>query len=409
MADQARAGGKLMRSGLATLLFLLLIALPGTSATVFAKSAKAGSGNSPEELLNRAFEDIGRQRFDTARGHIDELLRLRPNFRLAHMVKGDLLLARIRPLNTLGDAPNAPADRIGDLREEALARVRAYRQRPADDQIPRYLLQLRSDQKHAVVIDTGRSRLYLFENHDGRPRLVDDFYMSQGKRGSQKLREGDQKTPIGVYHVTSSLPKKKLTDFYGAGAYPINYPNEWDKRQGRNGHGIWLHGTPSDTFSRPPKASDGCVVLSNQDLEALANNLQIGLTPVIISEAIEWLPSADWSAERKRFLQMLNQWRADWESRDVDRYLAHYSKQFSSSGQGLAGWSQHKRQVNAGKSWIKVGLENVSVFRSPGKEEMVVVSFDQNYRSNNLSNVMRKRQYWLREGGNWRIVHEGGV
>ncbi|MBI4291803.1 MAG: L,D-transpeptidase family protein [Betaproteobacteria bacterium] len=398
-----------MRSSLATLLFLLLIALPGTSSTVFAKSAKAGSGISPEELLNRAFVDIGRQRFDTALGHIDELLRLRPNFRLAHMVKGDLLLARARPLNTLGDAPNAPADRIGDLREEALARVRAYRQRPADDQIPRYLLQMRSDQKHAVVIDTGRSRLYLFENNNGRPRLVDDFYMSQGKRGSQKLREGDQKTPIGVYHVTTSLPKRKLTDFYGAGAYPINYPNEWDKRQGRNGHGIWLHGTPSDTFSRPPKASDGCVVLSNQDLEALANNLQIGLTPVIISEAVEWLPAADWSAERKRFLQMLNQWRADWESKDVDRYLAHYSKQFSSNGQDLAVWSRHKRQVNAGKSWIKVGLDNVSMFRSPGREEMVVVGFDQNYSSNNLSNVMRKRQYWLREGDNWRIVHEGGA
>lgn len=398
-----------MRKNLATLLLLISVVVPGTSSTVFAKSAKAGSGSSPELLLNQAFEDIGRQRLDTALGHIDELLRIRPNFRLAHMVKGDLLLARVKPLHTLGDAPNAPADRIGDLREEALARVRAHRERPAADHIPRYLLKMRPDQKYALVVDTGRSRLYMFENDGGRPRFVNDYYISQGKRGSQKLREGDQKTPIGVYHVTSSLPKRKLSDFYGAGAYPISYPNEWDKRRGRNGHGIWLHGTPSDTFSRPPKASDGCVVLSNQDLEALAKNLQIGLTPVIISEAVQWLPAADWSAERKRFLEMLNQWRADWESKDTDRYLAHYSKQFDSNGQDLAAWSRHKRQVNSGKSWIKVGLDNVSMFRSPGREEMVVVGFDQNYRSNNLSNVMRKRQYWIREGGNWRIVHEGGA
>ncbi|MBI2317667.1 MAG: L,D-transpeptidase family protein [Betaproteobacteria bacterium] len=409
MADQAGAGGKLMQRHLAILLLLLAIALPGTSATALAKTGKPASGSPPEALLNQAFDEIARQRLDTALGYIDELLRIRPNFRLAHMIKGDLLLARARPLAAVGDAPNAPADRIGDLREEALARVRAYRERPGADQIPRYLLQLRPDQKHAFVVDTGRSRLYVFENVGGRPRFVSDYYISQGKRGSQKLREGDQKTPIGVYHVTASLPKKKLSDFYGAGAFPINYPNEWDKRQGRNGHGIWLHGTPSDTFSRPPRSSDGCVVLSNQDLDALAKRLQIGLTPVIISEQIEWLRAADWDTERKRLLGVLERWRADWESRDTERYLAHYSKRFSANGQDLAAWSRHKRQVNAGKSWIKVTVDNVGLFRSPGKDEVVVVNFDQNYRSSNLSNVMRKRQYWLREGANWRIIHEGSA
>src|SRR6185295_5637292 len=109
------------------------------------------------------------------------------------------------------------------------------------------------------------------------------------KNGSEKNREGDQKTPLGVYHVTSSIPRQKLTDFYGAAAFPINYPNEWDRLQGRNGFGIWLHGTPSDTYSRPPRSSDGCVVLTNQDLEAIARNVQIGLTPVIITDSIEWV------------------------------------------------------------------------------------------------------------------------
>ena len=397
-----------MRRRLATLLAILPIAVSGTlCSAAFAKGSKPGSELSPEVLLNRAFDDIGRQRFDTALGHIDELLRIRPNFRLAYMLKGDLLLARARPLQALGDAPNAPADRIGDLREEALARVRAYRDPPAADRIPRYLLQMRADQKHAVVVDTGRSRLYVFDNDGGRPRLANDFYISQGKRGSQKLREGDQKTPIGVYHVTASLPKKKLSDFYGAGAYPISYPNEWDRRQGRNGYGIWLHGTPSNTYSRPPKASDGCVVLTNQDLNRLATMLQIGLTPVIISEDVEWLSASDWNAERKGLLDTLNRWRTDWESRHTDRYLEHYSRQFESNGQNLAAWSEHKRKVNNGKTWIRITLANVSMFSNPGKERIVVVSFDQDYRSNNLANVMHKRQYWIREGDQWRVVYEG--
>jgi hypothetical protein len=37
------------------------------------------------------------------------------------------------------------------------------------------------------------------------------------------------------------------------------------------------------------------------------------------------------------------------------------------------------------------------------------VTFDQDYASSNLSNHMRKRQYWIREGGAWRILHEGAA
>src|SRR6267378_925842 len=118
----------------------------------------------------------------------------------------------------------------------------------------------------------------------GKPRFVADYYVSSGKNGPLKVREGDEKTPIGVYHVTASLPREELSDFYGSGAFPINYPNEWYRIQGRNGHGIWLHGTPSNTYSRPPRSSNGCVVLANSDLDALAGKLQIGVTPVIISE-----------------------------------------------------------------------------------------------------------------------------
>ncbi len=127
----------------------------------------------------------------------------------------------------------------------------------------------------------------------GTPRYIADYYISSGKNGSQKVREGDKKTPIGVYFVTANVPREKLTDFYGRGAFPINYPNEWDKRHGRSGFGIWLHGTPSDTYSRPPRASDGCVVLSNQDLDRISATLQVGMTPVIISDGIEWIDPLD--------------------------------------------------------------------------------------------------------------------
>jgi murein L,D-transpeptidase YafK len=386
-------------------LAVCLLASSAAQADVLVPARYSDSG--PEPVLARVYEQIEQNRWEAALKETEGLIKAYPNFRLAHLIKGDLLLARIKPLKTFGQGGASDAgEQVADLREEAIARLRAYRSKPADTQVPRYLLQMRPDQKHAVVVDTQKARLYLYQNDNGTPRFVADYYIAHGKLGADKFKEGDKKTPIGVYHVTSSIPRQKLPDFYGSGAFPINYPNAWDKKQGRNGSGIWLHGTPSDTFSRPPKASDGCVVLANTDLDALAKNLQLGNTPVIISNSIEWLSLDDWQAERKALLGMIDEWRKDWESLDLERYARHYAKEFSGDGKNLDAWLAQKKKVNAGKQWIKVATHNISLFRNPGKDEYVVVTFEQDYQSSNLSNRMQKRQYWIKDGGRWKIVHE---
>ena len=387
----------------------LLAGVLGLAGAFFVFPARAQAEQSADDLLGKVFEKIERNQLDLALKHVEALLQAKPNFRLAYLIKGDLLLARGRALKTFGDAPQGSSERLDGLRAEALVRLHAYRDRPSQDQVPRYLMQLRHDQRFAIVVDNKRSRLYLYQNENGRPRFVADYYISTGKRGGEKTREGDEKTPVGVYHVTASLPRNKLSDFYGSGAFPISYPNEWDKRHGRNGHGIWLHGTPSDTYSRAPRASNGCVVLANADLDVLSKKLQIGLTPVIISEQVEWLSLDDWNAERDALNAEIERWRGDWESLDTERYLTRYSNKFSTGRANFSDWARHKRQVNSGKSWIELKLSNFSMFRNPGKEELVVVTFDQDYRSNNLSNTMKKRQYWAKEGGKWRIIYEGAA
>lgn len=363
-----------------------------------------------ERELSAVIDSIRGNRLDEAMQRVERLIARSPNFRLAHLIRGDLLLARGRPLQTFGDvSKTVPREKVEDLRDEALARLRAYRERPVQDRVPRYVLQMNAEQRYAIVVDSVKSRLYVFENVDGRARLFTDYYVSLGKRGVEKTREGDQKTPIGVYHVTANLPRSKLTDFYGSGAFPINYPNAWDRRLGRNGFGIWLHGTPSDTYSRPPRASDGCIVLSNGDLDAVARHVQTGLTPFIIADQIEWTDAATLENERKALSAAVEAWRADWESRDTARYLRHYSPRFRTGNQDLAAWSAHKRSVNAGKSWIKVGVSQQAMFRYPRERDFVVVAFEQDYQSSNLSNRMRKVQYWTLEDGHWRIVYEGAA
>lgn len=403
--------GKL--TALVASLMLLPLAEPPATAMGHrpqSASARAGLGlSNPEALLVQTLLDIQSNRLDAALKNIDALLRIKPNFRLAHLIKGDLLMARARPLQAIGSPTGAAPGTLNDFRDEARARLQHYLDPAPLDLVPEYLLQFEEKQQYGIVVDTNKSRLYLYRNDKGEPRYVTDFYITTGKKGAEKLKEGDQRTPIGVYFVVDDLPREKLTDFYGTGAFPIDYPNAWDKRLGRNGHGIWLHGVPSDTYSRPPRASNGCVVLANEDISRLGKYLQIGHTPVIISNDIAWIDRKAWQAQRETLVRELENWRRDWESLQTERYLGHYSRQFASGKQDFAGWSEQKRAVNAGKTSVKVGLSNVSLFRYPGNENLVVVTFDQDYRSNNLSNQMRKRQYWLQENGSWKIVYEGAA
>jgi murein L,D-transpeptidase YafK len=394
-----------MRYAPLTLLLLTLCPLAAGAGELDLRSTES---RHLEALLAKSLQAVGNNRLDAALNDVDALLKTYPNFKLAQLVKGDLLLARARPLSNFGNAPDAPKERLNDLRDEARARLQRVQQQQPVTRSARYLWQLNPQQNYAIVVDTSKSTLYLFRNVNGEARYVEDFYISVGKKGADKVAEGDQKTPLGVYFIDSYLSKNQLTDFYGSGAYPLNYPNEWDKKQGRNGHGIWLHGTPSDTYSRPPLASNGCVVLANNDLTHLGKSLQVGLTPVIITSRMEWSDDAD-KAERTALLQAIEQWRNDWSSLNTDAYLSHYASDFSSGSTDRAAWSQQKRLVNSGKSWIKVQLSGMSVFPYPTQPNLVVVNFEQDYASNNLVNRMKKRQYWMKRDNRWQIVYEGSA
>ena len=136
-------------------------------------SAGPATAASPEDRLSAVFQAVESNRLDDALKRVEALIRDHPNFRLAHLVRGDLLLARARPLETFGNvAKTVPQDKIADLRDEALVRLRAQRQRPGDDRLPRQILQLHEGQRHALLVDSRRSRLYVFTNDAGRPRLI---------------------------------------------------------------------------------------------------------------------------------------------------------------------------------------------------------------------------------------------
>ena len=390
----------------------VVLASFAASATVLADGSGGGSvallagpafANEVEGALVRAIVGLKQSGLRQAMGEIDKALEHSPNYRLAHLVKGDMLMARAGKPVAFASLAATPGS-VAPLQDEARVRLQRYLDAPRVDDLPASVLQLAPSQQHVIVVDTSRNRLYVYANDHGRPRYVTDFYTSLGKNGVEKQRQGDQKTPLGVYTVVAA--RERLPDFYGPGAFPLDYPNEWDKMHGRNGHGIWLHGTPSETYARPPWATDGCIVLTNEDFKKLSKFVDVNRTPVVIGNAMQWRDTARWQSDREAFMAALQRWRADWESRDIERYFSHYSPRFRSETRGLDAWKSQKRKVNSAKSWIRVGVNEVSLFAYPGEQPMMMVTFEQDYRSNNLSNKTHKRQYWVREGNAWRILHE---
>lgn len=357
-----------------------------------------------ENLLVKSLLDITQGKLDEALSNIDQVISAVPNFKLAYLVRGDLLQAKAHQVMSFGAAANAPSDEIADLKQEAQVRLEHYLAQTPEQ--PDVLWQLDSTQRNAIVVDTVKSRLYLYRNDNGKPTYVSDYYVTVGKNGTVKQKEGDKKTPLGVYFSGTQLAKEKLPDLYGIAAYPLNYPNEWDKKQGKSGHGIWLHGTPKETFSRPPYASDGCVVLTNVDIGSLAPILKNGNTPIVILAENE---SPSTSPEQKAsLLSAVEQWRSDWQSKKTETYLSHYAQDFFSEDMNFDAWAAHKRRVQQDKSTIRVSISDISMFRYPNSsKQMVVVNFNQDYQADQFSHKMRKRQYWQLEQGRWKILYEG--
>ncbi len=361
-----------------------------------------------ETLLMDTLGHIRDHHLDAALQSIETLVELNPKFRLAQLVYGDLLLAKSQPIGEFGNLSLKTRGRINELRDEARSRLRSHLSQPQQGTLPANMLRLSTDQKRIIVVDLEMSRLYLFENDNGTPRLLANYYASIGKNGTAKQVEGDLKTPVGVYFISRHIPGRELPDLYGAGALPIDYPNPWDHRLGRTGYGIWIHGVPSDTYSRAPRSSEGCVALANADFESLIPLIDIGKTPVILADKVDWQPPSHIEQQRKELEDAIEKWRRDWESRNIAQYAANYSPSFKAGNRDYTSWMARKEVINRKKTQINIQLTGLSIFSEPGEEGLVVVRFSQRYESNNYSGDAYKRQYWKREGdGVWRIVYEG--
>jgi L,D-transpeptidase YnhG len=373
-----------------------------------------------EVRLIEVFQLLAQHEHRQALSRVEQLLKDHPNYQLAHLVRGDLLSIQARQTGLLDEKSqhlsSAAQTQLAALREEAHRRLRGLTERPPEGSIPKQFLALSSRSRHAIAIDASRSRLYLFENLASRSesalpaastelRLVADFYISVGQLGIEKQHEGDRKTPLGIYFITSKLDPNKLPDLYGTGALPINYPNALDQQRGKTGHGIWLHGTPSHQFVRAPEASDGCIVLANPDLEHLIAKVQTRTTPVVIAAELEWVQPTVLQTERQNFEAVLNAWLEAKNKGQLYKLRLFYANHFNHKGTDLRRWwPQLEREMQANEN-REVTLQTLSMLHWRDNEDTMVVSYSE--FSEGQRRATDKRQYWVRENGRWKIFSEG--
>lgn len=260
----------------------------------------------------------------------------------------------------------------------------------------------------AIAVDLrANEAVVLRRGADGAPEIVSRHFVSFGKGGLRKLREGDEKTPLGVYHVQRHLPGSGLPAIYGAGALPLDYPNVWDRRLERTGSGIWIHGSDRSLPDLPSQVSRGCLAFDDRDFLRVLDEVEVGATPVLIAETLDWGAPEEIRATASELRAAIENWRLDWESLDVDRYLAHYASDFRSGSMSRRAFEDHKRRVGAGRQRIRVRLSDVELYRYPGEEDLFLARYVQSYESDTYRGTSVKVQFWTRSADGWTIVQEG--
>jgi murein L,D-transpeptidase YafK len=365
-------------------------------------------GDVYEKTLLETIKKIQSQNHDAALDSTRDLIRQYPHSKLGQMLYADLLLAKAEPLTQIGSGIGT-GNALQDFQHEIQQRWQHESSPAHQDKFPQNILSLAEDQPFAILVDQLNSRIYVYRNENGIPVLETDYFITIGLKGYGKERRGDQKTPIGIYHVTRYIDGDDLPDLYGEGAFPINYPNAWDRRKNRTGDGIWIHGTPSYTYNRSPWASNGCIVVSNPDFLHIDDYIDPDInTPVIVTKQVNWLSRVEWLEQRKVALKLMTDWIADWESLDHDRYRSHYSRtKLNAGGRGFKAWDSYKRRVNSAKSYVDINYSNLSIFQYPGEKDLLLMQYEQTYRSSNLNVDSPKEIYWRKSDAIWQIVHEG--
>jgi murein L,D-transpeptidase YafK len=232
---------------------------------------------------------------------------------------------------------------------------------------------------NVLACDKSKSALDFYSVDENKSFKFKKTYSAfTGKFKGDKIKEGDLRTPIGIYQIVQKLSKEtKLDPFYGPLAFVTSYPNVYDTYRGKNGSGIWIHGLPAqdrDEFTR------GCIAINNSSIECLDNNIDISKTLLIINDSAI---KTDVSKEvLTSILAQLYAWRYAWIYDDIDSYLSFYSPDFVRfDGMDIKKFTSYKSRIFKKTEKKSIIFNDINVLPYPNSASIYQITFQEYYRS----------------------------
>ena len=212
------------------------------------------------------------------------------------------------------------------------------------------------------------------------------------------LRSGSGWTPRVVFQDAGGEARRNLSFRAPAGG-------ALDRQLGRTGANIWIHGTPTGQYARAPLATNGCIVMANDELTRWLRLLAPRHTPVIVAERLEWVAPRALMAPRQTALGLIETWRRARMQVELDALMALYSSHFDNGEDGYDAWRERLRVEARASPGRERELDELSVLSWHEPREVLVVTFRERLRGS--THGLMRRQYWSHDSGQWRIFSEG--
>jgi murein L,D-transpeptidase YafK len=223
---------------------------------------------------------------------------------------------------------------------------------------------------YVITVDKKHQKLYVFKKNGGFSKVF-EANCSTGKTQGSKQVSGDAKTPGGIFFATRILYNPGPPETYGTLAFPLDYPTITDKKSGRNGTNIWIHGTIKPLV---PFQSNGCIVLNDKDIHALVKFIHLNKTPVIIAETISWIPQNQTLPVRNELEKILASWTKGYIEGNINAIDTLYLKDHQIKGKKREQLSKQLSNIKNINQHFILEPKDISILQ---QNNDAVIVFDQ--------------------------------
>lgn len=246
--------------------------------------------------------------------------------------------------------------------------------------------------QYTFVADKFRRTLTIWKFDGNTVQFVVAYPIDMGKKEGDKFLSGDLKTPEGIYFFQERLSGSELNfQEYGQMALTMDYPNYFDKRERKTGHGIWLHAVPdTKTLYR---GSRGCLVVRNEVIPKLNKFVTLKKTPILVFNKVNYISRQELQSSRQKITQLIENWRKSWTDQNIEAYIEFYGENFKSLGMNKRRWKRYKQSLNEKYNTISVAVNMPIIYKH---NDELVVRFLQDYQSDTLSDFGEKSLYLKR-------------